>query len=426
MLQEFNTIDKIEGELQLPGDKSISHRAVMFSALAEGESRIFNLSNGEDVKSTQKCFSSLGIEISHEKDHVKVIGKGFGGLKKSEIALDAGNSGTTARLISGILVAQQFESLIIGDEFLSKRPMKRIITPLTAMGAKISATEKFTLPLRISPADEISSINYELPIASAQVKSSVLLAGLHSEKVTSVIENTPSRDHTERMLGLKTHIKGVSKVSFVSREDYPEKKVYYVPSDISTAAFFIVLAVLSKTSNLVLLNVSLNPTRTGIITILKEMGARIEIKNEKEMAGETFGDIIISNSKLHNIEINEEIIPNIIDEIPILAVAGIFAEGEFKITNAKELRGKESDRIKSICDNLKLLGLEIDEFEDGFSIKGEINKTKPEFESFHDHRIAMAFAVLSMLLQDGGKVNNFQCVTISNPDFLSQLQKISR
>jgi 3-phosphoshikimate 1-carboxyvinyltransferase len=426
MIQEFNYIERIDGELELPGDKSISHRAVMFAAMAKGESIIHNLSNGDDVLSTQKCFRSLGAEIFHEKKYIKIIGKGFKGFKKPSKNLDAGNSGTTTRLISGILAGQDFESVIVGDSSLSRRPMKRIITPLTAMGGKLSATENFTLPLKIYPSPKLTPLHYELPIASAQVKSSVLLAGLHIDEPTIVIEKFPSRDHTERMLGLKSQKteNGIEITS--SRSYYPEPKEYFVPSDISTAAFFIVLGLLMPDSCLRIKNVSLNPTRTGILDVLKNMGGNIETENEKEITGEPFGDILVRSSKLKNIPLPEEKIPNIIDEIPILAIAGIFAEGDFEIKNVSELRGKETDRIQAICYNLKKTGLEVEEFEDGFNILGNMNQNFSNFESFDDHRIAMAFGVLSLLLKQGGKVNNFRCVSVSNPDFLNQLNKIIR
>lgn len=426
MIQEFNKIGKVEGELDLPGDKSISHRAVMFASMAKGTSKIHNLSNGEDVKSTQKCFKELGVEINTNENFVEITGKGFKGFKKPTKPLDAGNSGTTTRLISGILAAQNFESTIIGDEYLSKRPMKRVITPLTLMGGKISSTENFTLPMTIHPAEKLTPINYELPIASAQVKSAVLLAGLHCDVPTTVIEKIPSRDHTERMLGLKVEQTSEGRIVYSSKENYPEPKEYFVPSDISTAAFFIILTLLTKNPSLTIKNVSLNETRTGIIYILKKMGAKIETKNYRTIAGEPLGDLIIYSSKLKNINIPGEIIPNIIDEIPILSIAGIFAEGSFTINNAGELRGKETDRIKAICQNLKLLGLTVEEYEDGFSFNGEIENDSPVFESFGDHRIAMAFGILSLLLQGGGKVNNFECVSISNPNFINQIIRIVR
>jgi 3-phosphoshikimate 1-carboxyvinyltransferase len=425
VIQEFNKINRINGELNLPGDKSISHRAVMFSSLAEGKSVIRNLSGGEDVKSTQKCFMQMGIRINKKSGCIEVEGKGFKGLRKPSGPLDAGNSGTTTRLISGILAAQDFESVITGDESLSVRPMKRIIDPLSLMGARFEAAEKFTLPLKIFPAENIKAIKYELPIASAQVKSAVLLAGLHSPDVTSVVENIPSRNHTEKMLNLKQELKDSKNFIYVSKKNYPEPKEYFVPGDISTASFFIVLALLVRNSFLKIKDVTLNESRAGILKILKEMGGDIEIENMRENSGEVYGDIIVRGSRLHNIEIPSGIIPNIIDEIPVLSVAGIFSEGEFKIHNASELRGKETDRIKAVCHNMKLLGVGTAEYEDGFAFFGKIGKEKVIFESFGDHRIAMAFSIISLLLKQGGSINNFSCVNISNPQFLEQLKKIT-
>jgi 3-phosphoshikimate 1-carboxyvinyltransferase len=355
-----------------------------------------------------------------------VKGLGFKRLKKPVSPLNAGNSGTTARLITGILVNQDFDSDIIGDESLSRRPMQRIITPLTLMGAKIQASPNSTLPLKIFGSNKIHAIEYEIPVASAQVKSCIILSGLHLDDETKVIEMIESRDHTERMLGLKVSYDGGKKIIHVSNKDYPVAGKYYVPGDISTAAFFLPLALLTPNSELLIKNVSLNETRSGIITILKAMGGNIETENIKQNNGEITGDLLIKSSKLHNIEIPPDIIPNIIDEIPVLTITGILASGKFSIRNAKELRGKESDRISAICYNLKHLGLNVTEFEDGFECDGEINNPFPVFESFEDHRIAMSFGILSLLLLNGGKVNNFSSVSISNPDFIKQLKTISR
>lgn len=426
MEQTFNKINRVEGALSIPGDKSISHRSVMFSSLAEGESIIHNLGNGEDVKSTMSCFSAMGVEIEEKNNVFIVKGKGYKKLIKPDVPLYAGNSGTTTRLITGILINQEFDSLITGDESLSLRPMKRVIDPLTLMGGVINSTPEGTLPLRIMGSQSIISIDYELPLASAQVKSAVLLAGLHLDEETRVIEKDRSRDHTERMLGLKITREKENNIIHVSKKDYPSANEYFVPGDISTAAFFIPLALLTKNSELRLVNVSLNESRTGIIKIFKIMGGNIEIENIKTNSGEVSGDLVIKSSPLQNVEIPADIIPNIIDEIPILAVAGILAEGKFSIRNAKELRGKESDRIKAVCFNLEHLGLNVTEFDDGFEVDGLIINQNPVFESFNDHRIAMAFGILSLLLFNGGKVNNFNSVSISNPDFIEQLKIISR
>jgi 3-phosphoshikimate 1-carboxyvinyltransferase len=426
MEHQFNKINKVEGSLSLPGDKSISHRSVIFSSLAKGESVIHNLGNGEDVKSTISCFSSMGVSFENHNDTLTVKGLGLKNLKKPPAPLNAGNSGTTARLISGVLVNQNFDSEIIGDESLSRRPMQRIIAPLTLMGAKILAAPDGTLPIKIFGSKNIHSIEYQIPVASAQVKSCVILSGLHLDDESKVIENIPSRDHTERMLGLKVSYESGNKVIQVSNKDYPVANEYYVPGDISTSAFFMPLALLTGNSELLIKNVSLNETRNGVITILKAMGGNIAAENIKQNNGEITGDLLIKTSKLHNIEIPSDIIPNIIDEIPILTIASILATGKFSIRNAKELRGKESDRIRAICSNLKHLGLNVIEYEDGFEFDGDITNPFPVFESFEDHRIAMSFAILSLLLLNGGKVNNFNSVAISNPDFIKQLKTISR
>lgn len=426
MIQEFNRIEKVKGELNLPGDKSISHRAIIFSAMAGGVSEINNLSDGEDVKSTIYCLEAIGTEIERVGRSAKVRGRGFKNFTKTSSPLNAGNSGTSARLFTGLLAAQNFDSVIIGDESLSNRPMDRVIHPLKLMGANIYSTIDGTLPIKIFPVNKLNPIDYILPVASAQVKSAVLIAALHDDGITSVTDKYATRDHTERMLNLRTIFSGKEKVIYSSRENYPLPKSYFVPSDISTASFFIVLTLLSKNSELKITDVSLNETRIGVLKVLKEMGGNIEIQNEKESNGESFGDIIVKSSKLKNIEIKNEIIPNIIDEIPILSVAGLFAEGIFQIENAKELRKKESDRIKSLCYNYRLLGIIADESPDGFTLTGEIQNHTPIFESFDDHRIAMAFSVLSTLLKDGAKMNKFECVSISNPNFISQLKRIVR
>ncbi|NWF89457.1 MAG: 3-phosphoshikimate 1-carboxyvinyltransferase [Ignavibacteriaceae bacterium] len=425
MIKEFYKIESVNGELNLPGDKSISHRAVMFSAMAKGISRIENLSDGDDVNSTIFCFEKLGVEVERVGKSAIVNGKGFKNFSKPAVPLDAGNSGTTARLISGFLAAQNFESTVIGDQSLSKRPMARVIQPLRLMGAKFETNQQETLPLKILSGANLNPINYNLPVASAQVKSAILIAALHCDEISSVRDTFFTRDHTERMLGLKVSNDSNSKLIYSSKEFYPRAQEYFVPSDISTASFFIVLALLLKSSELKIKNVGLNPSRIGILKVLKEMGADIKSENERESSNEPIGDIVVKSSQLKNIEIDEQIIPNIIDEIPILSIAGLFAEGNFKISNAKELRTKESDRIKSLCFNFRMLGLNVDEEESGFSVSGEITNRNPVFESFDDHRIAMAFSILSLLLKDGGKINKFECVSISNPNFISQLKQIN-
>jgi len=419
-----NGINEISGLLSIPGDKSISHRAVMFAALAKGKSTIKNCLLSEDVHSTINCFRQLGVKIEIERTAVTVWGNGFGGLSKPTEPLDAGNSGTTARLLSGILAMQSFSSTLIGDVSLSKRPMERIITPLKMIGAYIASSKNGTLPLKFSPSNNLRNIEYKMPVASAQVKSSILLAGLFLDDTIRVIELVATRNHTENLLQLKVESGVEGKTISVSRNDYPAAKNYIIPSDISTASFFIVLTLLTSNSKLVLKNILANETRNGIINILQKMGGSIRIENVRKTSGESFGDIVVSSSVLHNIRIAKEIIPNIIDEIPILSIAGFFAKGKFTIVNAGELRKKESDRISSICENFKILGANVEEYPDGFSIDGKQRNTNLFFNSFADHRIAMSFAVLSLLLKSGGTVKGFECTGISNPEFLKQLSSI--
>lgn len=424
MKKRFEKIKQVNGELSLSGDKSISHRAVIFSAMASGKSTIRNISRGEDVKSTIKIMEELGTKITFSDEKIFIDGCGFNGFKKPDGNLDCGNSGTSARLITGLLAAQDFTSTLIGDESLSTRPMKRVIEPFKKMGVSFISNEKLTLPLTIIPGLELLPITYDMPVASAQVKSSILIAGLHCYDKTYVSENQQTRNHTEKMLGLPVKVADGKIISSSSKKYYPKATDYFVPGDISSAAFHIVLTLLSPNSELVIKNVSLNPTRTGFIEVLKKMGANITFEDIGTSSNEEYGTVIIKSSQLKNIKIDSSIIPNIIDEIPVLSIAGIFAKGDFVIDNAKELRVKESDRINSICSNLKLLGLRVVGSEDGFLVSGEIKNTNVTFNSSGDHRIAMAFAVLSMLLINGGEVNGFECVSISNPMFEEQIKLI--
>jgi 3-phosphoshikimate 1-carboxyvinyltransferase len=302
--------------------------------------------------------------------------------------------------------------------------MKRIIDPLEQMGCTIKSNNGY-LPLQFHPEGKIKAIDYNLPVASAQVKGATLLAGLHCEDKTTVTEeNNFSRDHTERMLNLPVNIVGKTKTTKVSRSYYPTAGEYFVPGDVSTASFFIVLALLTKDSSLIFRNISLNESRKSFVKLLITMGADIKIELKGESNNEPYGDIFVKSSLLKNVEINPEIIPGIIDEIPIISIAGVFAEGSFTISAAKELRIKESDRIKSITTNLKRVGIDVKEFGDGFTLEGILNNEVTTFESYGDHRIAMAFSVLSCLMKDGSNVNNFECVNVSNPKFLDQLESI--
>ncbi|MEI7812700.1 MAG: 3-phosphoshikimate 1-carboxyvinyltransferase [Ignavibacteria bacterium] len=425
MQRQIKKIKSVNGELMLPGDKSISHRSVIFSSMANGLSIIENLSGAEDVASTINCLKQSGCLFKQKNNLLYITGRGFKGLTKPSAPLDAGNSGTTTRLLFGLLSVQNFESTITGDNSLSKRPMKRVMEPLNLMGVAFKEPDKFTLPVTILPSENMHAIRHKLQVASAQVKSAILIAGLHFNALTVVSEFTPTRNHTENLLNLKVEKSENYTNIYVSKADYPKPGQYLIPSDISTAAFFMALALIANNARLLIKNVGLNPSRTGIINIFKQMGGRIEILNQSVRMGELYGDISICESTLNNIKISEEIIPNIIDEIPILAIAGLFATGNFRIEGAKELRFKESDRIMAMCYNFRLLGLDVDEFEDGFEVSGKIKNSSIVFESFHDHRIAMAFSILSALSDTGGIINNFECIGISNPGFLSQLESIS-
>ena len=425
MIQSFKKINSVNGTLTFQGDKSISHRALLISSLAKGKSVIKNLSGSDDVKSTLSCLNALGIETDFKDEVCEVCGNGFKGYKKPSAHLFAGNSGTTVRLLSGILAAQKFETVIEGDESLSKRPMKRVIDPLKLMGAKIEGDDTGRLPLQIFPSAKLKAINYNMPVASAQVKSVVLLTGLHLKEQTSVIETVPTRNHTENLLGLKIIKENNQIISTVSSVNYPEPKEYFIQGDISSAMYFIVLALLTKNSELIVKNVSLNPTRIECLNILKRMGGNVQIEEKGISNNEIFGDVIVKSSDLRNVKISEEVVPLIIDEIPILTIAGIFADGNFELRGASELRVKESDRINSVCRNLLKTGLLVEEYEDGFRVDGKLRNITEPFESYNDHRIAMAFAILSSLSEEGEKVNGFEYVSVSNPDFLKQLNLIA-
>ena len=425
MIQEFKKVNSVKGSLTFSGDKSISHRALIISSLANGISEITNLSIGEDVKSTINCLSSLGIKIEYSRQKSIVVSYGFKGFKKPDGPLFAGNSGTTARLLSGILSMQDFNSIVTGDSSLSSRPMSRIIEPLTQMGGNLSTSKYGTLPLHINRPNKLQAIKYELPVPSAQVKSAILFAGLCLNDETTVIESIQTRNHTENLLDLTVDKKNNKFITTASHKNYPIAKNYFIPGDISSAMFFVILALLTKNSELVLRDVSLNQTRIECINLLMRMGGNIEINEKGKSNKEVYGDIIVRSSELQNVNIDKKIIPLIIDEIPLLTIAGIFADGIFQLNGASELRVKESDRIKAICINLLKLGLEVEEYQDGFSVTGTIKKSSGTFDSFGDHRIAMTFAILSSLLTEGNKVENFDCVSVSNPDFLKQLSSIA-
>lgn len=426
--------ENLQGTINLPGDKSISHRAAMFSAMARGETRIENFATSADCASTLACLEQLGVGIRRENSTVFVKGVGKTGFQSSENPLDCGNSGTTVRLLSGILAGQNFDSVLIGDESLSKRPMKRVIEPLSQMDAKIEANEN-RLPLKIFGKNPLKAISFEPKIASAQVKSCVILAGLNSDGKTSVLEKTPTRDHTERMLrwfGVDVEEKATKngKLIAVSGDAELTAKDLLVPSDVSSAAFFLVAAACLKDSELVLPNVGLNPTRKAVVEVLQSFGAELKVFNLKEIGNEPIGDLRVRGngnlqSKLPSNILRGEIIANLIDEIPILAIFGTQIEGGLEIREASELRVKESDRIKSVVENLRKMNARVEEFEDGFRV-GKSNLKGAKVDSFGDHRIAMAFAVAALFAEGETEIADAECAAVSFPAFFQTLKNVAK
>ena len=419
------TAKHFRGEFTVPGDKSISHRAVIIGALSNGPTEIEGFLHAADPLSTISCFHALGISTVFEEKMLRIIGKGLYGLKKCDRILDAGNSGTTIRLLTGILSGKTFSSVISGDEFLVKRPMKRIIDPLQQMGAVIRHSGSLTAPLMIDGRFPLQPITYELPIASAQVKSAVLLAGLFADGVTSVVESEPSRDHTERMLNLSsTRMNGKTVVSVTGGMPMDGRK-FLVPGDPSSAAFFIVAGLILPNTEIVIRNVGLNPSRTGFLEILKKMNGNILIENGRTIGGEPVGDVVVRSSRLKsNLSVEGAIIPNIIDEIPILSVAAAFADGSFSVSGAKDLRNKESDRIAAVCSNLKRMGIDVEEFDDGFAFEPKNNFLPQEFHSYGDHRIAMAFGIAALAIDGESTIVDSECVSISFPAFWDIMHRL--
>jgi len=414
----------IKGAISIPGDKSISHRGLLLGAIARGKTTIHNLSSAADVMSTLHCIEHLGVETIKKNELWEINGNGMFGLKAASRPLDCGNSGTTMRLLAGILAAQPFPSTLIGDESLSRRPMKRIINPLTQMGANIESQPGGFAPLTIH-GNELNSIHYLGPVASAQVKSSILLAGLYAPGTTTVGEPHPSRDHTERMLadfGVIVNRAGLS-VSIEGGQELIGREVL-IPGDFSSSAFLIGAALIVDNSELTIKNVGLNPTRTGLLDILKQMGADIKIQQYQQKSSEPMGDITVFTSRLKGVEIPSDIVPKLIDEVPILAIVATQAEGTTKLTGAKELRIKESDRIKAIVNNLALMGVPVEELEDGFIIEGQQKLNGAIIDSYGDHRIAMAFAVAGLVAEGEIQIKNSDCIAISMPNFFETLQEI--
>jgi 3-phosphoshikimate 1-carboxyvinyltransferase len=431
--QIVKPVKSLMGGVQPPGDKSISHRYAMLAGLAEGTSELRNFSAAADCHSTLGCMSALGAEVKIEKDVVRVTGRGPRGLKSSWRALDAGNSGTTIRLLTGILAGQEFTTKISGDGSLQKRPMKRVVGPLREMGAEIRAKDDNFAPLEIKGA-RLHAIDYAMPMASAQVKSAVLLAGLYAEGVTSVTEPARTRDHTELALeefgatverhGRTTKIQGLFGNGGAGKL---LAKSLDVPGDISSAVFFIAAASVVGDSSVSIHNVGLNPTRTAILDVFAQMGASIQMLSLKGAQGEVIGDLAVKGAPLRGGVIEGDVIPLVIDELPMLAALGPFTEEGIEIRNAGELRVKESDRIAVLVENLRRMGATVEERPDGLKVEGRsAGKVHgAEIEPHGDHRIAMAFAVAGLAAEGPTVIHDADCAGVSYPAFFEDLERLA-
>ncbi|MEE8423757.1 MAG: 3-phosphoshikimate 1-carboxyvinyltransferase [Thermodesulfobacteriota bacterium] len=416
----------IKGEITVPGDKSISHRAVMLGSLGDGRTEITGILESEDTLRTIEAFRLMGVDIEKtDNATLSILGRGLDGLEEPSDVIDAGNSGTTARILSGLLSGQRFFSVITGDASLRTRPMARVVEPLKMMGAKIWGREEGCLiPLSINGGG-LRSVDYESSISSAQVKSAILFAALNADGTTVVKEPIKSRDHTERMLsafGADIKVEG-TRVTVVPGRRLSGQTIT-IPGDISSAAFFIVASIILSDSTLTIKNVGLNPTRTGIISLLKRMGAKIDIRNERDKGGEPVGDIIIRSGQLKGIDIGAEDIPWMIDEIPILCIAASLAEGRTVIRGAEELRVKESDRIAVMTEELTKLGIRIEEKRDGMVINGAKGFKGASCDSHGDHRVAMALTIAGLKANEESAIENSGCVDTSFPGFQDLLESI--
>lgn len=422
---KFTHTSSLRGELTVPGDKSISHRSVMFGALADGLTEIHGFLQGADCLSTISCFSKMGISIENQGETVLVHGRGLHGLTAPDSVLDCGNSGTTTRLISGILSAQKFDTTLTGDASIQKRPMKRIIDPLSQMGAKIeSVNGNGCAPLHIT-GSPLHGIHYNSPVASAQVKSSILLAGLYADGETRVTEPYISRDHSERMLsafGADIHTEGTTAILQPAKQLYGQKIL--VPGDISSAAFFIAAGLIVPDSEILIENTGINPTRAGILKVCEDMGGDITLLNERTEGGEKIADILVRTSKLHGTTIEGDIIPTLIDEIPVIAVMAAVAEGTTVIKDAAELKVKETDRIETVTDNLKAMGADVTPTDDGMIIHGGNPLHGTSIHTLLDHRIAMAFSIAALVAEGNTKILDSKCVDVSYPTFYDTFEAL--
>jgi 3-phosphoshikimate 1-carboxyvinyltransferase len=421
-------VKKLRGSITPPPDKSISHRAIMLASIADGKSIVRNFLRAEDTMSTLNAFRKLGVKIEDKGKKIIIGGKGIHGLKEPADIIDCGNSGTTARLMSGILAGNPFFSALTGDDSLRQRPMARVINPLKEMGAEISARngDKY-LPMAIK-GRKLKAIKYAMPVASAQVKSALLLAGLYADGETEISEPIKSRDHTERMLpsyGAKIKIEGF-KIKIKGGQELKARNID-VPGDFSSAAFFIAAALLISDSYITIKGVGINPTRTGLLDVLEAMGADIKLTGIRDVSGEPVADIYCKTAgSLRAVKIGRELMPSLIDEFPILCVLGTQADGVMEISGAEELRFKESDRIKAMAEGLRKMGVEVKEFKDGLSIKGSANLKGASINSYGDHRIAMAFSIAALIAKGKTTINGISSVNISFPGFFEMLKKLSR
>ena len=418
----------LKGSFELIGDKSISHRAVMFSSISKGHNKISNFLMGEDCLSTISCFRKMGVDIQIDGKDVYVKGNGLYGLKRPKEILDVGNSGTTIRLMMGILAGNKFDATLIGDNSIAKRPMKRVTDPLRLMGCNIEGKDDANYtPIKIYGGD-LKAIDYHMPVASAQLKSALILASLYANDTSFIYEKVKSRNHTEIMLksfGADINVENL-KISVNPVNELFSQDIY-VPGDISSAEFIIVSALITKGSEVIIKNVGLNETRTGIIDVVKNMNGNIEIINERLVGGELVGDLLVRYTKdLCATTIDKDIIPRLIDEIPVIAVLATQAEGTTIIKDAQELKVKESNRIKSMVENLKILGADIEELEDGMIIKGKSKLNGGKIKTFKDQRIAMAFSTLNLISDEKIKLDDEDCINVSFPGYFDLIKSLTK
>ena len=414
-------IKKAIGQIKVPGDKSISHRAVMLGSLANGVTEISGFLKGADCLSTIDCFRKMGIDIDINGENVTVHGNGLRGLKKPDEMLYTGNSGTTTRLLCGILAGQNFDTSITGDASIQKRPMGRVVQPLSMMGAKI---ENEYCPLYIT-GTKLHGIDYKMPVASAQVKTAIILAGLYADGETVIHEIEKSRDHTELMLSAMGADLTVDNLDITVKPTNDLTAVNVdVPGDISSAAFFLVLGAIMPNSQITVTNVGINPTRTGIINVLKDMGADITLENVHTSAGETVANITVRSSSLKGTTVGGDIIPRLIDELPIIAVAAVFADGQTVIKDAQELKVKETNRIRAVVDEFNKCGIDITETDDGMIINGGKSIHGADFKTYGDHRMAMSLTVLAQLADSESTLDDSDCACVSYPTFFDDFYKL--